>query len=45
MVEEAEFRWHESLGVAPNADQATLRRAMTGSRCSTTPTQAGSPSK
>jgi hypothetical protein len=29
MVEEAEFRWHEILGVAPNADQATLRRAMT----------------
>jgi transcriptional regulator with XRE-family HTH domain len=29
MVEDAEFRWHETLGVAPNADQATLRRAMT----------------
>ncbi len=29
MVENAEFRWHEILGVAPNADQATLRRAMT----------------
>jgi transcriptional regulator with XRE-family HTH domain len=29
MVEDAEFRWHEILGVAPNADQATLRRAMT----------------
>ncbi len=29
MVEGAEFRWHETLGVAPNAAQATLHRAMT----------------
>ncbi len=29
MVEDAEFRWHEILGVSANADQATLRRAMT----------------
>jgi transcriptional regulator with XRE-family HTH domain len=29
MVEDAALSWHETLGVAPNADQATLRRAMT----------------
>jgi transcriptional regulator with XRE-family HTH domain len=29
MVEDAAFRWHETLGVSPNADPATLRRAMT----------------
>lgn len=27
-LEEVEFRWHETLGVAPNADPGTLRRAM-----------------
>jgi hypothetical protein len=29
MVEDAEFRRHETLGVSPNTDAATLRRAMT----------------
>jgi len=29
MVEDAEFRWHETLGVSPNADVAALRRFMT----------------
>jgi transcriptional regulator with XRE-family HTH domain len=29
MIENAEFRWHETLGISPNADQATLPRAMT----------------
>jgi DnaJ-domain-containing protein 1 len=29
MVEDTEFRWHETLGVSPNADPAAIRRAMT----------------
>jgi transcriptional regulator with XRE-family HTH domain len=29
MFEDAEFRWHETLGLSPNADVAALRRAMT----------------
>jgi transcriptional regulator with XRE-family HTH domain len=29
MLEAAEFRWHETLGVAPNADATALRQAMT----------------
>jgi transcriptional regulator with XRE-family HTH domain len=29
MVEDAALSWHETLGVPPNADHATLRRAMT----------------
>jgi transcriptional regulator with XRE-family HTH domain len=29
MVEDAEFRWHETLGASPNTDAATLRRSMT----------------
>lgn len=29
MVEETEFRWHETLSVSPYADAATLRRALT----------------
>jgi transcriptional regulator with XRE-family HTH domain len=29
MVEDAEFRWHEILGLSPNANVAALRRAMT----------------
>ncbi len=29
MVKDAEFRWHETLGVVPDADLAALRPAMT----------------
>ncbi|HME27420.1 MAG TPA: DnaJ domain-containing protein [Acetobacteraceae bacterium] len=28
LLEELQFRWHETLGVPPNADAGTVRRAM-----------------
>jgi len=28
-LDAADFRWHETLGVSPNADPAAIRRAMT----------------
>ena len=43
MVEDAEFRWHETLGISPNADLAALRRTMTKLAMIYHPDKAGRP--
>jgi transcriptional regulator with XRE-family HTH domain len=43
MLEDAEFRWHETLGISPNADVATLRRAMTKLAMTYHPDKGGRP--
>jgi len=40
-LEEAEFAWYETLGVSPNADPATIRRAMSRLALATHPDKGG----
>lgn len=42
-LEEAEFGWHEVLGVPPNADASKLRQAMTQMALRYHPDKGGSP--
>ena len=42
-LDEAEFAWYETLGVSPNADPGTIRRAMSRLALATHPDKGGSP--